>query len=306
MPRPRRRSETHRSGRHGTTHARRNAGGRNAPGVAGRSARDADRRQGAADPSPPSPSPCSTRWSSVRSCRCRKSSAPRRGRRGVRRKNLRAEASAVAAPRTASARRDRRRTTRTVMSLSPSSDGDAAARLFVGRTRGSSSPRRARRRRPRSRGNGPTREATSFSAVASVSATTFSGARREAGLRIAATHRATATGSRAAVAANGACPATVGRRGARAGLFSFSQRAVDVRARTITKAVATTNPVTIRVSVNTAGHPRCGRGCSGSRSSEAASGRSRQNGGAARGSAPAASTVMEPSPIGLASRCSRR
>jgi hypothetical protein len=65
---------------------------------------------------------------------------------------------------------------------------------------------------------------------------------------------------------------------------------VDVRARTITTAVATRNPVAISVSVNTAvstaGHPRCGRGCSGSRSSEAADGRSRQNGGAARGSVP--------------------
>jgi hypothetical protein len=109
---------------------------------------------------------------------------------------------------------------------------------------------------PTNCGSGRTWETTCFGVVATVSTTAFRGARREAGSRRPATAlRTIMTGNRRAEAVRGVRGATAGRRGARADLFSRSQRAVDARASAITRAVVMTNASAIRVSDNTASPP---------------------------------------------------
>ncbi len=203
---------------------------------------------------PSSLSPCRARGPAARSCRCRKPSACRRGRRGVRWKNLRLMAPAVASLRTARGPRDRRGTTGTGMSV-PSWTVDAAERLAVGGAFRNRSPT-SDRTFVTSRGSGRMRDAACFGAVASASATSFRGAWRAAGRRIRARpRRARSPGSRVAETPSGLRGVTAGRRGTRAVRFSRSQRAVDVRASAITRAVATTNPTAVSVSDDTTGHP---------------------------------------------------
>jgi hypothetical protein len=147
--------------------------------------------------------------------------------------------------------------------------GDAGEPLFAPAVR-SALRVSDERRIPNSRGNGRPRDTTCFGAVARLPAT-FRDARSDAGPRImATTFRTTVPGPRAAPSAEVLRRALTGGRGTRAALRAFSQRAVDVRASAITTAVATKNPTTVSVSEATAGHPRCGRRCSGSRSSAAA------------------------------------
>ncbi len=227
-----------------------------------------------------------TRGPSLRSSRCRKPSACRRGRRAVRRKILRLTAPAAAPRRTSRASGDRFRTSGSGVSVPSSRVGKAAPRFFPPVAFRSPSPRNDRTS-PTNRGTGRTRDTTCFGAVARASVTPLRGARREAGRRITATARRTKTaGSRAAETARGVRAAPAGGLGTRASLFSRSQRAVDVRASAITRAVATTNPMMISVNDNTTTHPRYGRGRSGSRSSAATSRRSRQPDGPSRRSAP--------------------
>ncbi len=125
---------------------------------------------------------------------------------------------------------------------------------------------------PHHRGTDGTWDATCCGAVARASAASRRGAPREAGLRMTAiVLRTIAPENRAAKAASDVYGPTAPRLGTRASLFSRSQRAVDVRASAITRAIAATNPTAINVTDTTTTHPRYGRKRSGSRSSAAVS-----------------------------------
>ncbi len=125
------------------------------------------------------------------------------------------------------------------------------------------------RRVPKARGDGRTLTNPPLPAATRTPVTARTRRRPDAAMRrTAAAVRTGTPRNRTPVRAGGMGGATTSRRGARAARFSRSQRAVELRARAITTAVATRNPTAVTVSNNTTGPtPGAGRGCSGSRSS---------------------------------------
>ena len=192
----------------------------------------------------------STCGSSTRWCRCRNSRARRRGRRGLRWNNVRWTAPGTPSGRTASGSRIRFWTSGTGSSVA-SSWTDLVVRRGFPRAPSRSDERRM----SNGRRNRRTREATTFGEVTRVSARPLRGVRMEVVRPIAATILRRTFPGRAASPARAAPGAMTSRRGARAALPARSQRAVDLRAMVITRAVTTTNARAISVSEATDGPP---------------------------------------------------